>query len=204
MMSSLTPVGERARGQRWGITAAAHVVGAMAGGALLGTLVGSVGWLLGRLGGGVTEALPVAVLAVVVVGAAVLEGGPVAVRVPTVHRQVDERWLDTYRGWVYGAGYGAQLGFGVVTIIPTWATPAMMAAMLLTRGPSAGAAIGIVYGLARSLPVLTTSRLTDPSRLWRFHRRMERWGELARPATAVGLVSVAVAVAFVALGSLTT
>ena len=28
-------------------------------------------------------------------------------RLPTWHRQVDERWLARYRGWVYGLGFGA-------------------------------------------------------------------------------------------------
>ena len=30
---------------------------------------------------------------------------------------MNEEWLTSYRGWVYGAGFGAQLGTGVVTIV---------------------------------------------------------------------------------------
>ena len=30
--------------------------------------------------------------------------------VPSPGRQVNHRWLDEFRGWVYGLGYGAQLG----------------------------------------------------------------------------------------------
>ena len=37
--------------------------------------------------------------------------------VPGPRRQVDERWLDRYRGWVYGVGYGSQLGLGIVTVV---------------------------------------------------------------------------------------
>ena len=32
---------------------------------------------------------------------------------PVHHRQVNERWLDQFRPWVYGAGFGWQIGDGV-------------------------------------------------------------------------------------------
>jgi hypothetical protein len=38
--------------------------------------------------------------------------GPSGSGCPSWQRQVDERWLTTYRGWVYGAGFGFQLGAG--------------------------------------------------------------------------------------------
>ena len=43
-------------------------------------------------------------------------------RVPGPRRQVDENWLATYRGWVYGAGFGAQLGVAFATIVTASAT----------------------------------------------------------------------------------
>jgi hypothetical protein len=42
--------------------------------------------------------------------------------VPGPRRQVDDRWRDQYRGWVYGLGYGVQLGVGVTTIVSSAAT----------------------------------------------------------------------------------
>ena len=48
----------------------------------------------------------------VMVSEFMLQQTPVA-RVLPVH----EQWLTRYRGWVYGVGFGAQLGFGLVTII---------------------------------------------------------------------------------------
>ena len=31
-------------------------------------------------------------------------------RLPSHTRQVNEAWLDEYRGWVYGGGFGWQIG----------------------------------------------------------------------------------------------
>lgn len=191
MLSSITPVGESARGQRWTVTVIAHAVGAALGGAVLGSAVGVLGGLSTLAAGPLPPSVVLAVLSAVAAGAAVIERGPLAVSVPTWHRQVDERWLDSYRGWVYGAGFGAQLGFGVVTIVPTWATPAMLVAMGLSASPVNGALIGVTYGLMRALPVLGTFRLTEPDRLWRFHERLEGATEKASWATAAGLVTIA-------------
>jgi len=62
-----------------------------------------------------------------------------------VHRQVDDGWLPRYRGWVYGAGFGLQLGLGVVTIVTTAAVPAVWLLALLTASPSHGAAVGLAF-----------------------------------------------------------
>ena len=59
--------------------------------------------------------------------------------VPGPRRQVDERWLDEYRGWVYGAGYGAQLGLGVTTVVSSAATYVALLAAFLTGERSARA-----------------------------------------------------------------
>ncbi len=60
---------------------------------------------------------------------------------PSWHRQVDEAWIGRYRGWVVGVGFGAQLGFGVVTIVTSSTTYAVVVLGLLfgnRRGPAAG------------------------------------------------------------------
>src|SRR6187399_256549 len=112
MLTSISPLGERARGNRFTVTAAAHVAGSGVGGAVVGAAAGVVGWaLLSPLDGAASEA-GLVVVAVAALAAVVLDRSGV----PTVGRQVDERWLGAYRGWVYGAGYGIQLGLGVVTI----------------------------------------------------------------------------------------
>ena len=45
---------------------------------------------------------------------------------PFHSRQVNERWLDQFRPWVYGAGFGWQIGAGLVTYIKTAALYLMM------------------------------------------------------------------------------
>jgi hypothetical protein len=67
-------------------------------------------------------------------------------RTPGPRRQVDERWLDRYRGWVYGLGYGAQLGVGVTTVIVSSAVYVVPVAAFLSARPSTGGAIGAVAG----------------------------------------------------------
>src|SRR4051812_15517882 len=113
MLASISPLGERARGSRWSLTVAAHVVGSAAGGALAGAVLGLAGSVLpvsDRGRGWLVIALLVVAVAFEVVP---------TLRLPTIHRQVDEGWLGRYRGWVYGVGYGFQLGLGAVTIVTT-------------------------------------------------------------------------------------
>ena len=46
MLSSISPLGERARGSRWWLTTTAYVVGSLAGGALIGVVAGAIGAVL--------------------------------------------------------------------------------------------------------------------------------------------------------------
>ena len=115
MLTSITPLGERGRGQRYAVTMTAYVVGCLLGGATTGLLLGSLGALL--------PALPVLLLAGTVCLAAALADLR-GVRIG--RRQVDEDWLTRYRGWVYGAGFGYQLGLGVVTVVTSAATLAVL------------------------------------------------------------------------------
>src|SRR5690348_17211985 len=128
MLSSISPLGERARLARWGLTVAAYLVGSLLGGVAAGTACALVGSLVPRS----WRASPVAalVVAVAVVVGLVLDvrsrgGGP-----PSWRRQVDDAWLSRYRGWVYGLGFGVQLGAGVVTIV----TSSTVYAVLLLAG----------------------------------------------------------------------
>src|SRR5690349_7066116 len=122
MLSSISPLGERARATRWGTTVAAYLVGSVLGGLVLGGTVAAVGGLVPV---GVRTSTPVMVgvgavlllFATLDVLAARPAGRAPRLTLPSWQRQVDEQWLGRYRGWVYGLGFGAQLGLGVVTII---------------------------------------------------------------------------------------
>ncbi|MEZ5165247.1 MAG: hypothetical protein R2695_01700 [Acidimicrobiales bacterium] len=87
-----------------------------------------------------------AIVAVVAVGAAALD---LTGRSLPGHRQVDERWLTSYRGWVYGFGFGAQLGFGLVTVVNTALMAAVVVAGILVSAPAA-LLLGALYGAVRA------------------------------------------------------
>ena len=118
--------------------------------------------------------------------------------VPSVHRQVDERWLTTYRGWVYGIGFGAQLGAGVVTIVPASIVWVMWATALVSGSPLAGALMGLVFGLVRSLPLVAAGRVRTVAALRRTLAAVDRARKRASLVTRLGqLVVAVVAVAIV-------
>ncbi len=165
MLSSITPLGERGRHNRFAVTASAFVVGAVAGGTTLGAVCGWLGsWLPER--SSAVDALLVVALAV---AGAVLD----ATRVPTIKRQVNEDWLNRYRGWVYGLGFGAQLGFGLVTVVSSAATYVAFALAVLTGSVAAGAAIGFTFGGLRGLSLLLVRDIDSPDALRTFHRRLD-------------------------------
>ncbi len=191
MLSSITPLGERGRAGRWGITVTAYMLGSASGGAAVGGLAGAVGWLLPlERSGAATAAL---VLVALVAAVAVLVEIGVLPRLPTVRRQVDEDWLHRYRGWVYGAGFGFQLGAGLVTIVtsPTVYLTGVLA--VLTGSPSRGAAVGLAFGLTRALPVLLARRVTTTAGLAATSRRLVALEPAGRATAAAGLAAVAAA-----------
>ncbi len=189
MLTSITPLGERGRASRWGVTVTAYALGSAAGGTAVGALLGLLGQVLplGRA--------PVAT-AVLVAGAALLallvEVGALPAP-PTWRRQVDEDWLHRYRGWVYGVGYGAQLGVGLVTIVTSTSLYVALLLALLTGSAAGGALVGLVLGLGRAVPVLALRNVTTPGRLAAVARRTAALAPLARRAVAAGLAVVAVA-----------
>lgn len=192
MLSSISPVGEASRRQRWWITATAYTVASTVAGALLGALAGGAGGLL-RVEA--TAPWAVGVLVAALLAGAALDGGRLPVRLPSWRRQVDERWLSSYRGWVYGAGYGAQLGAGFATIVPTAATYVMVIAAVLTGDWRAGVLIGGVFGLARAVPLLLMAPVRTPAALRAVHGRLEGAApQVQRSTVAAQLVLAAVGV----------
>ena len=111
---------------------------------------------------------------------------------PFVRRQVDENWLAAYRPWVYGGGFGWQIGVGVTTYVMTAAVPLMIVLGALTASWSAGLGLGVAFGLARGLAVLLGAPLRTRSALHAFHRRFTALGEPVRRAVVGVELSVAV------------
>jgi hypothetical protein len=105
MLASINPLGERARKTRWGRTVTWYLAGSTAGGLTIGAIAGLLGAAL-RLASPSPTLLGVLAVGACLVGL-VLDLGVLGVRRPTVHRQVNQGWLDRYRGWLYGGGFGS-------------------------------------------------------------------------------------------------
>jgi len=192
MLGSITPLGERSRGRRWGITVTAFALAATAAGAGLGALLGAAGGLVGLSAAARTGLLAVAVAAAVAVDLAP------GLRAPGPRRQVNEAWLHRYRGWVYGAGFGVQLGLGVTTIVSTAAVYATGAAAFLAGSAAAGALVGGAFGAARAATLLAAGGVDEPAALAALDRRLVAWerpARIAALAAEAALVALAVAVA---------
>jgi hypothetical protein len=184
MLGSITPLGERGRGSRWAVTLVAFASAATIAGAGLGALLGAAGRVLLSRSVGYESRL--GILALVLAGAAVLDAG--AAPVPGPRRQVNERWLDEYRGWVYGAAYGTQLGVGVSTVVTSAATYAALAAAVLSAAPARGAVVVGCYGAIRGLTPMIAARVRTPGTLLAMHRALGRWRAPVRHAGVLAIV----------------
>jgi len=208
MLATVTPLAERGRGHRYSSTATWFIIGGTVGGATLGLVMATLA--LGvRTASPSTVALAVVACAVALLAAAsdTRLGG---FRLPFHSRQVNERWLDQFRPWVYGAGFGWQIGAGLVTYIRTAALYLMMVLAALTASPTVALAIGALFGLTRGLAVLLGRHITSPAALAAFHRRFTAAGtvvlaivvtcELVVAAAFAAVLSLWVALALVLLG----
>jgi hypothetical protein len=195
MLSQLTPVGEASRGYRYRTTAVWFITGAVVGGAMLGGVIAALAAAVAATGASATALLGTA--AGLSVLAAAVDGGVLGFSPPFFKRQVNEYWLGRYRAWVYGSGFGWQIGTGVTTYIMTAAVFLTVALGALTAGPVAALVVGVCFGLVRGLAVLLTARLHSTAEVFALHRRFDALGEPVRRAVIV----VQLAVAVVAVGA---
>jgi len=146
-----------ARGNRWGSTVTAYTLAAMTAAAVVGGALGGVG-----RAAGVGGRWPLAAL-----GAAAVIAGAADLRSPgsflTTGRQVDERWLVRYRGWVYGA----------------W-----LAATALRGSARAGALVGASFGMGRSVPFVAVAGVRAAPELRVRLRRLTVWSGAGRSVAA--------------------
>jgi cytochrome c biogenesis DsbD-like protein len=192
MLTSISPLGERARASRWWVTTTAYVISSTIGGVAVGALAA----LLGGLVPDSVRASPavLVLVAVALVVGLLLDVGVGGARLPSWRRQVDEAWLGRYRGWVVGTGFGAQLGVGVVTIVTSSTTYAVLLLAALSGSVPVGALLGGVFGLVRALPLVMMARVDTRERLWAVLRRVEHTApnadRVARLALAVGAAAL--------------
>jgi hypothetical protein len=187
MLSSIHPLGERARHNRWGITVTAMTVGSVGAAALVGFALGGLGAMAIPFAGEAASLL--------IVGSGAVAAGVAdlaKIRVPGPHRQVNETWIGPYRGWVYGGAFGVQLGAGLATYVVTWGMYAVFLAELLSGSAVAGAIIGGVFGAGRALLPLAAGWIDRPSRLTAFHQNMAAWATPAARLAAIGLAAAGI------------
>ena len=204
MLSTITPMAERSRGRRWGLTATWFILGATLGGATLGVLAVVGASLIGLLDLPARAVLGTAAVAALVT--ACMDLG-IGTRMPHHRRQVDEMWLDQFRSWVYGIGFGFQIGTGLMTYIMTAAVYLTVMLAALTGSAVAAMGLALLFGATRGAAILLGAGLTEPDRLRRFHRRFEALGPAVRLGVIgvqVGVAAVAAGAAWGALGALTT
>jgi cytochrome c biogenesis protein CcdA len=193
MLSSISPLGERARRARWGVTVTAYLLGSLLGGAAAGSLAGALGGLLPASWRESAWAAGLVVLALL--GGLVLDVRAHGHGLPSWRRQVDEAWLARYRGWVYGLGFGLQLGAGVLTIVTSSTVYAVLLLAAWSGQVWVGLLLGLAFGLARALPVLTLHDVNAPADLHRHFVQLDRW---QRPVDRVARASLVVTAALVA------
>lgn len=182
MLTSISPLGERARGNSWWLTLGWLTIGAVVGGSLLGAVLGTLGSLLPD---GADRDWRLAALALSGIGAAIwdLTGRQLPVR-----RQVNEDWLAAFRRWVYGFGYGIQLGIAPMTVMSTALVPVLMLSMFLADDAGAGLLMGALFGGVRALSVTLGRGVRTAQDLRRLHRRLD---EMEGRVRLMGAVSAA-------------
>ena len=181
MLASITPLAEVGRGHRFTTTASWYVAGSVVGGATLGVCIAALGVVVDEISpaSGAVTLIALAACAVAVLSDTRVGG----FQLPVHHRQVNERWLDRFRPWVYGAGFGWQIGSGLATYIMTSAVYLMIVLGALTGQPWLGFGVGVLFGLVRGLSVCLGRHITSTDALTAFHRRFFAWGPPVRRIT---------------------
>ena len=196
MLSTITPLGERGRGRRYRATAWWFVCGAVLGGLCLGACMAALAAAVGALHPSGHDAA----LVIAVVGSVSAAASDAKVRwlgLPVHRRQVNETWLDQFRPWVYGMGFGWQIGVGLATYITTAGVYLLVVLGSLTGEPAMALALGALFGSVRGLAVFLGRGITTPAALQGFHRRLAAAGPVADGAVIA--VELAAAVALAAL-----
>lgn len=148
MVSTITPLVREAP-RKWITTVAVFCSSAVAGGAITGAIVGTLGAL--------TEARQTPLFELIagigiLLGLAELSG--LAVPLPTLHRSVPQSWW-RQMPWLAAAGLsGLSLGSGMTTVIRFPGYHVLLAFAFVCANPAFGAVIFAAYAGGRAAPVL--------------------------------------------------
>lgn len=194
MLSTITPLAEASRGHRFRSTALWFLVGSVLGGATLGGVMAVMAIGVNELQ--LSESFALWAVAVAALITAASDGKVAGFHLPGHDRQVNERWLDRYRSWVYGIGFGWQIGVGVATYIMTAGIYLLILMGGLLVHPMLAIAIGLLFGLVRGLAVYLAIGLDTHQKLLVFHSQFERLREPVRRGMIGVQALVAVAAAW--------
>jgi len=194
MLASITPLSQGGRGHGYRATTIWFVVGGVLGGLTLGAVMAALALGVGALSLTPTGVAGIA-LALTLLSVA-SDAGVGGFHLPVHHRQVNERWLDQYRPWVYGAGFGFQIGAGLATYIRTAAVYLLIALGALSGDPGLALLAGGLFGLVRGNAVFLGRGIVSSATLSAFHRRFQQWG----PVVRLVVIGVQAAVAEVLAG----
>lgn len=198
MLSTITPFAERSRGHRYPVTASWFVAGSVLGGLTLGGLGAGLAAAVAATGVSPDSAWLAGMVALAAGVTAAIDGDVFGRLIPIWRRQVNDQWLARYRSWVYGVGFGWQIGVGVATYIMTAAVFLLVVMAATSVSPVAALALCVLFGLARGLAVLLTAKADNPARLRALHQRFDAAGSAVRLA----VIAVQAGVAVVALAVL--
>jgi hypothetical protein len=198
MLSTITPFAERSRGHRYAVTAAWFVAGSVLGGITLGGLAAGLGTAIAATGVSADSAWLAGIVALAAAVTAAVDADVFGKVIPIWRRQVNDQWLARYRSWVYGLGFGWQIGVGIATYVMTAAVFLLVLMGATTISPVDAVALGVLFGLVRGLAVLLTARADTPARLRVLHQRFDSAG----PSVRVAVIAVQAGVALVVLAVL--
>lgn len=163
------------------LTAAAATTAALTG------FIAGVVWAVAGLPALRPWALAALVAAALLTDAAVARTG--RPRPWSVGTQVPRQWSDLFAPPLVGVLYGARLGVGPLTILPSWLWWAVLVAGA-ALGPAPSAAVGALFGVTRIAVVLGVSEVARRAMAVRMAR--VRAGE---PAARLACAALAVALA---------
>ena len=193
MLSSITPMTEAGRGNRFSRTARWFLVGGIVGGLSIGALAAVVASLLALVDLSLEARWAIGAVAAAITAS--IDLGAFGIELPIFKRQVNDAWLRRYRSWVYGAGFGWQIGFGVATYIMTAGVFLTIALAVIGASPALAVAIGGIFGLVRGSAVYLGRGATTPAALGAVHARLDALGPAARLAALSAQLLTAVVLA---------
>lgn len=183
MLGTITPLGERSRGNSYMATAVSYAVGSTLGGLALGTLLAVIVLWARSLLSDVTDTLRLSMAGSAFIGAAFLDWSGATFPVP--RRQVSKGWPSILKGWAYGLGFGFQLGFGFATVVNTALLPIGAIVAVVSGSPGLCLSFGLLFGLGRGLLVFLSWKLQSQSQLLEAGRQVDRSEAAARLSVGI-------------------